>query len=138
MIGRQTNNPEIALKNQGFYENPLNYGVFYRFEEAVRILSTESGPLNKRLYRAYYYGGLVHLGSDKFENEFIRESLRNIEKIADIGLKYITKIKLPPDYHISPIQFYLHWRQASKMANYIFQIYTYLVKLRTSKELHND
>lgn len=136
------NNKKVKSKNKStnnnFYENPLDFGVFYRFEEAVRILSTESGSLNKRLYRAYYHGGIFHLIHENFNDEFIRENLHNIEKIANIGLQCITKIKLPPDCHINPIQFYLHWRQASKMANYIFQIYRYIMQLRMSKEQNND
>ena len=93
------NKEKIKSKNKNtengkFYENPLDYGVFYRFEEAVRILSTESGSLNKRLYRAYYDGGIFHLGSDNFNDEFIRESLRNIEKIADIVLNIHNKNKI--------------------------------------------
>ena len=84
-----------------FYESPLDYGVFYRFEEAVRILSTESGSLNKRLYRAYYDGCIFHLGSDNFNDDFIRSRLRDVEMMADKGLQNIIDIKLPPDYHIN-------------------------------------
>ena len=138
MVGRQTNNPEIALMNQGFYENPLDYGVFYRFEESVRILSTESGSLNKRLYRAYYDCGIFHLWSNNFKDEFIHENLLDIEIMANKGLQSIAKIKLPPDCRIQSQKFDLHWRESTKMANSIFQIYKYLLRLRISAELRND
>lgn len=118
----------------GFYEDPYDTGVFVRFEDAVKVLSTENGALNKRLYRAYYDCGVFHLGSNNFKDEFIRNNLHNIEIMADKGLLHITRIKLPPDYHIRPQQFYLHWKQTAKMANCIFQIYKYLVELRLSKE----
>ncbi|MGN0919273.1 MAG: hypothetical protein ACI4OR_00720 [Alphaproteobacteria bacterium] len=113
-----------------FYENPLDYGVFHRFEDAIQVLCTGSGSLNKRLYYAYYSCCIFHLFSNNFKDEFIRENLYNVEKIAKIGLQRISKIKLPSDYCISPRQFDLHWRQSTKMANCIFQIYRYLVELR--------
>ena len=124
------------LKNNKFYENPLDIGIFLRFEDAVKVLSTEPCSLNKRLYRAYYDCGIFHLHSKNFKDEYIRTNLRYAETMAGIGTESLRKIKLPPGVYTHFHKFDLHWKQASKMANCIFQIYKYLMEI--NGEQRND
>ena len=116
------------------YENPLDIGIFLRFEDAVKVLSTEPCSLNKRLYRAYYDCGIFHLHNENFKDEYIRSNLNYIETMVNIGTEGIRKIKLPPGVYARPQQFDLHWKQASKTAKSIFNIYKYLIKITESEE----
>lgn len=132
-------NNKISLQNKPkkvfkFYEDPLDFGVFSRFDEAIKALSTENGSLNKRLYHAYYDCGIVHLWSDNFEDEFIRVYLKEVEKMISDEVKSIKDMKLSSDYCRVHRQFDFHWKKASRMANCIFIIYRYLVKLRMTRE----
>ena len=62
------------------YENPpYDEGIFLRFKEAIRILSTKTGLLSERVCSAYYDSGVFHLYSSWFADKFIKTNLENIE-----------------------------------------------------------
>ena len=92
----------------------------------MKVLCTEPGPLNKKLYRAYYDCGIVHLSGKRFKDSYISKQLKCIEKIVEKGSLTITSTTGAP---IQVSRFYLHWRTAIKMAKAIFDIYEYLTKL---------
>ena len=112
------------------YENPLEYSVFLRFEDAIRILSTGGGCLNKRLYKAYYDCGIFNLASCNFKDEVLRNNLSNIERIVVLGMVPIRSMRIHPKYYITQGRFKLHWKKSSQMAKCMFEIYQYLVDLR--------
>lgn len=108
------------------FEDPKDLGIWIRFNDAVKVLCTEPGPLDKKLHRAYYGCGLFHLHNDWFDDKYISERLKCIEKIVEKGSLTITSTTGAP---IQVSRFYLHWRTAIKMAKAIFDIYEYLTKL---------
>lgn len=112
------------------YDDPKDLGIWIRFNDAVRALCTAPGPLDKKLYRAYYDCGIVHLSSNRFKDEYISKQLKCIEQIVDKGYP---KFNIPDGIFIPVNKLYLHWRTATKMAQAIFDIYEYLTKLHMSE-----
>ena len=109
------------------FEDPKDLGIWIRFNDAVKVLCTEPGLLNKKLYRAYYDCGIVHLSGKRFKDSYISKQLKCIEEIVDKGYP---RFNLPKGVFMSIDKLYLHWRTAAKMAKAIFDIYEYLTKLR--------
>lgn len=123
---------EKFIKNSTIkiYYNPLDISIFLRFENAVRVLSTEAGELNKRLYKAYNYCGIIHLDSGNFNDEFIRKNLEDIQNIIREYNDLIDSFNVSPEIRSHAWKFNIHWKKSVKMANCIFSIYKYLVELR--------
>ncbi len=115
------------------YEAPKDLGIWMRFHSAVRVLSVGTSTLDKKLYRAYYDCGIVHLSSDWFKDEYISTQLKRIEKIVAKGHPTLV---LPEDVFVSVNRLYLHWRTATKMAQSIFDIYEYLTKLHIHQQIY--
>ena len=86
--------------------------------------------MSKRLVKAYYRCGIVHLDHRNFRDKIIKDNQLHIEKLVDLGTQSIRNTKIPPDYHIELSQFYFHWRDASRMARCIYKIYKHLVDMR--------
>lgn len=115
------------MEKNKVFDNPADIGILLRFRDAVKILCTETGSLGKRLYRAYYDCGIVHLYSSHFMDEYIAKRLKYIENIVIIGM--------PKTSGVAGVYFqvkvlHLHWKYATKMACAIFEIYEYLTRLR--------
>lgn len=129
------NKQSSDVQNARIYEDPCDYGILKRFEDAVEVLSTETGSLNRRLCRAYFDCGIIHLSSNNFDDKFIQDKLSMIEQAIEKGTEDIRKAKLPSYYYREVRTLKLHWKKSSEMANCIFQIYKYLTNLGASKGL---
>ena len=116
---------KIMAKEKKIYEQPNDTGIWFRFHDAVRVLCTETGPLKKRLYRAYYDCGIVHLYSSNFRDEYIDKRLKYIEDIVSIGMPKLSGIA---GVYFQVNCLHIHWKQATKMAETIFEIYEYIAK----------
>lgn len=127
------NKQSSDVQNARIYEDPCDYGILKRFEDAVEVLSTETGSLNRRLCCAYFDCGIIHLSSNNFNDKFIQDKLSMIEHAIEKGTEDIRKAKMPSDYYQEVRTLKLHWKKSSEMANCIFQIYKYLTNLRASK-----
>lgn len=86
------------------------------FRQSVKILATETGSLNKRLFKAYN-GWLRNLSSDRIKEKDISEQLAYIENV------FYDKNKCM--YFRGGDGGWLHcnWRESKKMAENIFYIY---------------
>lgn len=94
--------------------------LFFRFSEAIRILATGTGNLNRRIYDAYFYY-IQPIYSEHFKDDFIREKLKYVESIM-----YSSKVMHYKDVHGGRL--YCHWKISRKIAEAIFDIYLFIVK----------
>lgn len=109
------------------WEGPAGIEIWLRFHDAVKVLCTKTGLLKRRLYSAYYDCGIVHLYSSNFKDDYVAKQLKCIEKIVNIGMPETNNI----DGVFTQVNYLrIHWRQATKMALAIFEIYEYLSKYR--------
>lgn len=111
----------LSKKQQIYYLDIKNDSSLYnRFREAVKILATDSGSLNKRLFKSYYYWLSVffcaHFKEAELESrlEFIKQLMENPAKCT-----YYKQIEGG--------NLHCHWKESRKMAENIFFIYTYIV-----------
>ena len=98
----------IDIKKDSSLEN--------RFYEAVKILATETGSLNKRLFNCYW-NYLFPIYSANFKEKDIREKLQFVEKI------FYNKRKCTYYKYSSGGVLHCHWKDSKKMAENIFYIY---------------
>ena len=100
-----------------YYDNLKNdYFILEYFRQAVKMLATETGSLNKRLFRAYN-GWLRNLSSDKIKEKDISEKLAYIENIFHDKNKCMYFRGGDGGY------LHCHWTESKKLADYIFYIY---------------
>ena len=83
-----------------------------RFHEAVKILATQTGSLNKRLLRCHL-GNLYPIYYENFREKDIREKLDYIANIFSNNNKFNKKSDC----------LHCNWRESKKMAENIFYIY---------------
>lgn len=57
-----------------------DFSLYNRFYEAVKILATETGSLNDRLFKAYW-SFLFAIGSSNFQEKELQEKLKYVESI---------------------------------------------------------
>lgn len=83
-----------------------------RFHEAVRILATQTGSLNKRLLHCHL-GNLYPIYGENFKEKDIQEKLDYMANIFSDNNKYLKESDC----------LHCNWRESKKMAENIFYIY---------------
>ena len=100
-----------------------DFSLYNRFYEAVKILATETGSLNDRLFKAYWRF-LFAIGSSNFQEKELQEKLKYVESIIHNEQKcYYYK-------RLGGGKLHCQWKESKKMAEYIFQIYDYIIEAR--------
>ena len=113
-------------KEQRYIDVKHDLSLYGRFHESVKILATNTGSLNKRLFDCYYY----------FLFPFQCEHFK--EKELEQRLQYIIQIMTNPNkcshYEISPGgNLHCHWKESKKLAENIFYIYNHIVNTQNEK-----
>lgn len=118
------------MRNKYFYEKVSETSVWYRFQEAVRILCVGSGSLNERVYRAFYDARIFHLNYENFDDKYFRDTLKRISDIVHSGMP---KLSLPAGVYVDVKRLNLHWKKAKCVAESILDLYEYLTKIQINQ-----
>ncbi len=105
----------IDIKKDSSLEN--------RYYEAVKLLATQTGSLNKRLFDCYWEY-LFAIRSSHFKEQDIKNKLKYIETIM------YDKNKCTYYKFFSGGRLHCHWKESKQMAANIFQIYNYIIETR--------
>lgn len=121
MRNKESKITNLSRDQQDFYLDVKHDSSLYcRFHEAVKILATDSGSLNKRLFKSYYYFlsvfGCEHFREPELEDrlEFIKQLMRN-------------PVKCTYYKQVGNGRLHCHWKESRKMAENIFFIYSYIL-----------
>ena len=98
----------------------------HRFYEAVRILATNTGKLNKRIFDAYNYY-LRPFELEHFRETELEQKLEYIHKILNDPSKCTYYQRFPGG------NLHCHWKESKQIAENIFFIYTYVVRKQNEK-----
>ena len=121
--------------------------LYNRFYEAVKILATETGSLNDRLFKAYW-SFLFAISSSHFKEKELQEKLKYVENIFSSHfkekelqekLKYVENIfhnehKCTYYKYFEGEKLHCHWKESVHMAENIFQIYDYIIESRCEND----
>lgn len=103
-----------------FIDINRDFSLENRFYEAVKVLATETGTLNKRLFAAYY-NFLYPIHSENFKEKDLKTKLEYIEKIFS-NPKKCTHYKTSARGYL-----HCHWKESAQMAKNIFYIYETII-----------
>ena len=120
---KNNENKNNNLRNNNHINIKLDSSLYNRFHEAVKILATQTGSLNKRLFDCYNYY-LFPFQCEHFEEKELQERF-----------EYVVKIMSNPNkcFHykgLSVGRLHCHWKESKKIAENIFYIYNYIVNAK--------
>lgn len=101
--------------------------LYNRFYEAVKILATETGSLNDRLFKAYW-SFLFAISSSNFKEKELQEKLKYVENI------FHNEQKCTYYKYFEGGKLHCHWKESVHMAENIFQIYDYIIESRCEND----
>ena len=116
------NNP-----TQSYLDIKHDISLYHRFGEAVRILATTTGTLNKRIFDAYKYY-LHPFGNEHFREQELEQKLEYIKKILNNPSKCTYYQRFPGG------NLHCHWKESKQIAENIFFIYSYILRKQNEQE----